>query len=84
MREFKVRLAIRTILRRRFETAHTVSCGNPDEALERIRGIYGPRILEILGIHEVEPEPGAPAPRGRRTPGGGKGPARRSPRGRVG
>lgn len=84
MREFAVRLAIRTILRKRFETTHTVGCGNPDEALGRIRGIYGPRILEILGIHEVEPGTRDPAPRGRPTSGGGKARNRRSPRGRKG
>jgi hypothetical protein len=56
MREFQVRFTIRTILRPRFATSQRVRARLFREAVDHIRALYGPRLLEISEVIETTGE----------------------------
>jgi hypothetical protein len=53
MKEFDVHFTIRTILRPRFSTAQRVRAKRLTAAMDFIRKLYGPRLLEITGVVET-------------------------------
>jgi hypothetical protein len=53
MSEFDVHFTIRTILRPRFSTAQRVKAKRLTEAIDFIRKLYGPRLLEITEVVET-------------------------------
>ena len=54
MQSYAVSFSIRTIVRRRFEGNQLVAAQSAPEAVLFIQKIYGPRLLEILGIIEAD------------------------------
>jgi hypothetical protein len=59
MREFDVHLTIRTILRPRFSAIQRVGAPRFAQAMAFIRGLYGPRLLEIVEVVEAPKMDGA-------------------------
>ncbi len=53
MREFDVYFTIRTILRPRFSAIQRVRAPRLAQAMASIRGLYGPRLLEIVEVVEA-------------------------------
>jgi hypothetical protein len=53
MREFDIHFTIRTILRPRFSATQRVRAPRLVQAMASIRGLYGPRLLEIVEVVEA-------------------------------